>query len=449
MCRVAIIGENSIGYIDTLIKIWNNGDCAVLIDWRIPADTALAMMEEAGVKKCYIEKAYYEAFSIASTSVSFFTFERLNEAPALLPDNIYSSFHKKNTREEAVIIYSSGTTGKSKGIILSHFAINTNAEAIIDYMKPDPSDCIYICKTISHSSTLVGELLVALKTGMKLVIGPIIVPPRYVFKYIALFGVTLICVNPTLLSMFADAYDEAKYDLSSVRTIYVSGSILNDKTYEKAHDVFSNIPIYNVYGLSELGPRVSAQRPECCKTNSVGKPVKGVAIKIFDEQGKETPRGVYGVLHVQSPCQFEGYAVGTWKYASLCENWFNTGDIGFIDEFDELHIVGRIDDVIIIDSHKIYPGDVETIITDNTSVKECIVVKVDISGRERIGCLYVDEKDIGPKDKQILRSKLMSYEIPYIFVRCASLPRNRNGKIIISEVIDHIVNDSKPGGKTQ
>ena len=200
MSRVALIGENSIGYVSALIDIWNNGDCAVLLDWRIPFATSLEMMIEAGAQTCFIEQGLFDKIDVEfPNSINFITYDKQNNLVEQLPKFIYDKFQENYTHEEAVVIYSSGTTGKSKGIILSHFAINTNADAIIDYMKPTSNDCIYIAKTLSHSSTLTGELLVALKTKMGLVIAPTIVPPRYTLNNLAKYNVTIVCLNPTLL----------------------------------------------------------------------------------------------------------------------------------------------------------------------------------------------------------------------------------------------------------
>lgn len=435
MSRVALIGENSIGYVDTLVDIWNNGDCAVLLDWRIPFSTAVEMMIEADVHICFIENGLFKKFeNEVADSIDFVTYKKQNSSAELLPNFIYEKFQENYSRNEAVVIYSSGTTGKSKGIILSHFAINTNADAIIDYMKPTSEDCIYIAKTLSHSSTLTGELLVALKTRTKLVIAPTIVPPRHVLNNINKFIVTIVCLNPTLLSMLADEDERSQYDISSLKTIYVSGSILNDKTYEKAHAVFSYIQIYNVYGLSEAGPRVTAQRIDCCQNNSVGKPIKDVEIKIVNEQGSIVLCGEYGVVHVKTPSLFEGYVVGQNKHISLSEGWHNTGDVGYIDTNGELHIINRLDDVIIIDSHKVYPSEVEKQIVKQSEVKECAVAKVEFNGNEFIGCLYVSEKEIDRDIKEKLKSKLLVYEIPRFFLRCDALPRTKNGKISTREV---------------
>ena len=434
MARVAIVGENSIEYVSKLLDVWNNGDCAVLLDWRIPSNTLIQMMEEAGVLNCIIEKVLFEKIQDPSHNINFDVYEKDSASSEILPSCIYDKYHENYSKDEAVIIYSSGTTGKAKGIILSHYAINTNADAIIDYMKPTPQDCIYIAKTISHSSTITGELLVALKTKTKLVISPTIVPPRYVLNNINKFGVTIVCLNPTLLSMFVDEYKRKQYDLSSLKTIYVSGSILNDKTYEKAHAVFSHIQVYNVYGLSEAGPRVTAQRIDCCQSNSVGKPIKDIEIKLVSEQGNIVSDGEYGVVHVKTPSLFDGYIVGQNKHKSLYEDWHNTGDVGYIDANDELHIINRLDDVIIIDSHKVYPSEVEKIIIKQCRVKECAVAKIELNDNEFIGCLYASEKEIDRDVKEKLKSKLLVYEIPRFFLRCDALPRTQNGKTSTREV---------------
>lgn len=439
MSRVALIGENSIGYVNALLDIWNHGDCAVLIDWRIPFETAVDMMKEADVKKCYIETGVYPEISDEEhSSVLLERYEKLNLKAEELPSSIYDKFRENYSKEEAVVIYSSGTTGKSKGIILSHFAINMNADAIIDYMKPTSDDCIYICKTLSHSSTLVGELLVALKTKTKLIVAPVIVPPRYVLNNLEKYGVTILCVNPTLLSLYADSYIPSKFNLSVLRTIYVSGSILNDNVYTKAHETFSGTSIYNVYGLSEAGPRVTAQTENSSKSNSVGKPIKGVQIQIVDEQGKPLPRGVRGILHVSTQSQFNGYVVGSQKHLSLYKTWLNTGDIGYIDNDGELHIVGRVDDVIIIDSHKIYPSTIEGIIMESRLVKECVVFKIEKNKKTYMGCLYVGMKDETITLRNYLKKVLMPYEIPNIIQRSSFIPKTVTGKITRQKVMELI-----------
>ena len=429
MSRVALIGDNSIEYIDVLLDIWNNGDCAVLIDWRIPLVTSVQMMREAGVGKCYIEKKFLENVSDNSfLDIKFILFETKHNPVELLPKRIYDKYKSDYSTNEAIVVYSSGTTGKSKGIILSHFAISTNADAIIDYMKPTSDDCIYIAKTLVHSSTLTGELLVSLKTHMRIIIASPIIPPRLMITNLNKYGVTVLCLNPTLLSIITDEVERSGCLPEKLKSIYVSGSILNNRIYEKAHRVLRNIEIYNVYGLTEAGPRVTAQRANCCKGNSVGKAICNVEVVIVNEQGNELPCGQTGMIHVNSPSLFLCYVSGYYKHKSFYQNWLNTGDIGFFDSNEELHIIGRQDDVIIIESHKIYPSEIEDRILQNLDVTECAVVDIQMGDRICLACLYVGQAEKMQLLKE-LRNRLPLYEVPRLIVRCENIPKNRNGKV--------------------
>ena len=443
MSRVALIGENSVEYVNALLDIWNSGDCAVLIDWRIPFQTAVEMMQEAGVHTCYFEKKLLDkAFSAFVKDISFLPYERKTASAECLPESFYVKFKQNYSKKEAIVLYSSGTTGRSKGIILSHFAINTNADAIIDYMKLTTTDCIYIAKTLSHSSTLTGELLVALKTHTKLVIAPTIVPPRYIIGSISKFNVTIVCLNPILLSMFADEIKRGNYDIISLRTIYVSGSVLNDNIYVKAHQIFKDIAIYNVYGLSEAGPRVSAQRSDCCKSNSVGRELINVDIIVVDGKGNPVPIEERGIVHINTPSCYDGYISGNEKCKSLYLGWLNTGDVGFFDINGELHIVDRTDDVIIIDSHKIYPQSIVNDILQINGILDCAVFPIETTcNKERttIICFYLSGSmnNLSETIRRTLLETHPKYEVPDEFICVSNIERNSSGKILKSKLIEH------------
>ena len=301
-------------------------------------------------------------------------------------------------------------------------------------MELTKNDCLYIAKSLSHSSTLTGELLAALKSGAQTVLAPTIVPSRYVFKHINEFAVTTVCLNPTLLHMFTEEYEKKPYDLSSLKTVYCSGEILNDKVYANAHKVFDGVNIFNVYGLSEAGPRVAAQTKECCKSNSVGKAIKGVEIAIVDEAGTPVKRGERGVVHVNTPSRYSGYVSENKKFESLYCGWLNTGDVGYLDCDDELHIVDRLDDMIIIDSHKIYPSDIERIVLQYEDISDCCVCSIWYDKTHILVCLYVGKKDCTEQIKHRLRQHCMPYEIPKRFIRTEAIPHNIKGKIDRLEV---------------
>ena len=137
----------------------------------------------------------------------------------------------------------------------------------------------------------------------------------------------------------------------------------------------------------------------------------------------------HGMIHVKTPSCYLGYVFGQQKFESCKQGWLNTGDIGFFDLNNELHIINRADDVMIIDAHKVYPSEVECQIVANTIIDECVVVQIEHNGDSLIGCLYVGAEDAPKVIRAALNKKLMIYEIPKVFLRCEALAKTKTGKV--------------------
>lgn len=116
MAQVALIGTNSIGYIHTLIDIWNNGICAVPIDYQTPFHAAIQMMQEAQVQKCYLQEDLWSEYISGCSEIEFIRYPANSNLRFDLPNILYDKFRPDYSNKEAVIIYSSGTTGESKGM---------------------------------------------------------------------------------------------------------------------------------------------------------------------------------------------------------------------------------------------------------------------------------------------------------------------------------------------
>lgn len=436
MSRIAIIGDNSIAYIDILLDIWNRGDSAILVDRHIPMKVLKELLFEAHAKECYVDEYLINELG-DNLDIGIIPIKAVSNSATIVPTKIYDKFQSNYSKDEAIIIYSSGTTGKAKGIILSHYAINTNADSILDYMQLKESDTLYIVKPLFHSSTITGELLVGLKGKTKMIIAPVLVPPRYVFDNINRYAVTTICLNPTLLRLYANYVEANELFTLSLKTIYVSGSLLDNRLLQQAINNFDNIRLYNVYGLSEAGPRVSAQRLNCAHNNSVGKPIKGVSIFVINEEGEIAQTNEYGIVHISTPSLFSGYISGSTKHTSRYGNYLNSGDIGYIDDYGELNIVDRVDNVIIIDSHKIYPSDIENTVLKYADVDECSVIKIGRNNESYLACVYAG-RDSETMLRYKLKDFLLPYEIPKQFVKCEKLPKNSNGKVVMEKVFSYI-----------
>ena len=145
--RIAIIGENSVEFIQIVLSIWNSSNTVVLIDWRMPFLEAKKLMYQSQVTTCYIQEGIYKEISLVDNDIQFLMYKVKYDGYCEVPLSIYQEYCPRYDKEEAVILFSSGTTNKAKGIILSHYAINNNVQAIIDYMKPKQNDCIFIVKS--------------------------------------------------------------------------------------------------------------------------------------------------------------------------------------------------------------------------------------------------------------------------------------------------------------
>lgn len=428
--RVGIIGDNSPEYVEILLDIWKNRDCAVIMDWRIPFEKIQGMLCEAGVRKCYVSKGLFDNNINKYTTIEFITYNKSCKTQ-LLSDEIYKKFEPNYSDDEAVILYSSGTTGNSKGTILSYFSININAESIIDYLKVDENDCIYIVKTMAHSSTLIAELLVGLKAKMRIVISPTITSTSTILDNIQKYKCSIFCINPTLLRLYIMTTNANTYNLRSLKKIYTYGAYIDKSLMEEAQKTFVNASVFNAYGLTECGGIVTAQYEgdETYIIGSSGKPIKNVEVKIIDENGTELPPMIRGIIHVKTPSLFSKYVCNNEIRKSLYQDWLNTGDVGYMDDNNNLFVVGRSDDMIIIGAHNVYPDGVEDVILKYPYIKDDIVfgVKDEIYG-EKIVCCYISDVSIGQELKQFCRDNLAPYEVPHEFIRVDNIPLTLTGK---------------------
>lgn len=428
---IGLLGYNSVEYVEVLIDIWNNGDCAVLLDCSLPYNSLVNTINECHLEICYIDENYFKKLNIKEIDyVKVIKYSSSYKQFHFLPSNIYMNFKENYSHKPAIVIFSSGTTGKSKGIVLSHYAINTNADMIFKEMEISDNDKIMIIKKISHSSTLVGEVLVALKNKLKILLGPIVLPSRIIIDCINIFGITILCTNPILLKLLTNEVEKRNYAIN-LKKIFVSGDRIYENEIIKARNIISKAKIYNMYGLTECGPRVFMQNDMYNHLNSVGVPLENVHFQIKDLDGNNITKSYRkGVVFIKTPCVALGYINTKFGFSEIQSEWINTKDIGYLNENGELFIVGRADDLIIIAAHKIYPNSIEEIITKFTNVKECVVTTCyDYTiNKEVLCCFYVGEINISSL-LNILSKYLIDYEIPKKYFNIKKIPRNANGKI--------------------
>lgn len=428
MARIGIIAENSVAYVQTLIHIWSELNTAVLIDWRMPSAKITELLTLAGVQECYSDKKHINEIrsrlnlpvKLLETDVSF----------TRIPTETVHSFQERYSDDEAVIFFSSGTTGNAKGIVLSHYTVNTNADAVIEYMNLGDEDSIYIVKTLAHSSTLVCELLVGLKRKIDIFVSPTLVSPTKAIANINKAKATVLCVNPTLLSLYVLVAKSGDRTVSCLKSIYVSGAILDKNAMAEARAVFPSTAIYNIYGLTEAGPRVCAQTQENYEVKgTVGKPVRNVCVRVVGSGNRYLSSGEEGKIQVKTWSIGKGYLNTSFQLTE--DGYLDTGDIGYQDDYGNIYVCGRADDMIIRGAHNVFPQGVEEAVKFQPMVDDCLVfgTKDKLYGEKMI-CFYTAQAGEIPYIDLIkhCKSYLADYEVPTEFIRMENLPVTPGGK---------------------
>jgi malonyl-CoA/methylmalonyl-CoA synthetase len=339
----------------------------------------------------------------------------------------------------AVILYTSGTTGRSKGAMLSHGNMLTNAQVLKDYWGWQPGDVLMHVLPIFHIHGLFVAVHGALLNGSKMIWLAKFIPQKVLQK---LPEATVFMGVPTL---YVRLLAEAQLDRQVSRNIrlFVSGSapLLID-TF-KQWQVRTGHTILERYGMSETVMLASnpyaadaryGNRSER-RAGTVGFPLPGVSLRVQDEAGLTLPNGAIGAIQVRGPNVFSGY----WgmpeqtRQEFTADGYFKTGDVGRIDKDGYLTIVGRSKDLIISGGLNVYPAEVEGYINTLAGVDESAVVGVPDEDFGEIGVALVIARPGAQLDPAnillTLKTMLANFKVPKHCYVVPELPRNAMGKV--------------------
>ena len=336
----------------------------------------------------------------------------------------------------ALIMCTSGTTGKPKGAMLSEKNILTNVSDIADYFTMDKSDTILIARPLYHCAVLTGEFLTAIVRGANIRFYSEQFNPAKMLELIKEYGITAFCGTPTLLSIMA-RFNRSNAT-KTLRHICISGECMGAEVGRKIRAAFPICRIYHIYGLTEACPRVSYLPPEHFEDypDCVGIPLKSVSIKILNEQGNLCHANEEGILYVKGHNVMLGYYRDPEKTATvLKDGWLCTGDIAVINDGGFLKIKGRNDDLIIKSGMNVYPAEIEGVLKQDPRVKEVLVYGFCNSFGTQIGMKLVGEFSSTEEVKQLCMKALPSFQVPSVIELVDELPKNGSGKIIRRKMI--------------
>jgi acyl-coenzyme A synthetase/AMP-(fatty) acid ligase len=342
--------------------------------------------------------------------------------------------------ERAFIVYTSGTTGRPKGIVHAHRWIVAQGDMNRLRIPPQPGDVALATGEWSFISALGHNVLFALRNGITGAILEDRPTPENVLAAIQRFRVTLVYSVATVYRRIL-AMDgvEARYDLSSLRGCNATGEALEAATYEEWLRRIG-CPIWEHYGVSEM-QLVFGQNPHWpVRPGSVGKALPGTTVAVLDDAYRPVPAGEIGHLLIaaDNPGFFLGYHKDPAKTAEVeHDGWYHTGDLARADEDGYIWIAGRSDDCFKSRGIFISPVEVENALRGHPAVAEaCVVPKADAEIGNRIRAVLVLRDGHAASDalaqeiRAALRDRIAPYKVPQIVEFTDALPKSAVGKVL-------------------
>ncbi|MGB0438152.1 MAG: AMP-binding protein [Mycobacterium sp.] len=334
-----------------------------------------------------------------------------------------------------MVLLTSGTTGTPKGAPRSEPRGFTLPGALLERMPMRAREASMIGPPLYHGTGLTVALL-SIGLGSKLVLRSKFDAARFLDDSAA-HGATTWCVVPIMLQrVLALGEDEIRRrDLSSLRVVFCAGSQLPAEVAVRSMDVLGDV-IYNMYGTTEVSLATMTTPADIrAAPTSVGKPMLGVKVKLFDDHGKAVTEGGTGRIFVGTTSPFEGYTGGGGK--DVIDGLMSTGDVGHFDDEGRLYIDGRDDEMIVSGGENVFPREVEELLLTHSAIDDVAVIGVEDAefGQRLKAFVVLGEGSITAKEiQEFVKDNLARYKAPREVVFLDDLPRNPSGKILKREL---------------
>ena len=405
-----------------------NSGARTLITFGGFADEAAKAAETAAVTSLYV-------VGETATPVASAPFETLLAGDAPGPQ-----LAARGPADPAVIIYTSGTTGTPKGAVLSHIGLYMNADIPGRLFEFAEEDVAVVALPLFHVFALSSIMNTCVLLGGTMTLVPRF-DPRAVLELMQRDRVTVFMGVPTMYIALLQAVDSADYDLSSLRVAVSGGAPIPAEVIDSFESRFG-VPILEGYGLSESSSTATfnisvSER----KVYSVGKPIWGTSLQIWDEDSRPLPPGAdhVGEVVLRGMNIMTGYYDNPEATAkAFAGGWFHTGDLGYLDEDGFLFIVDRIKDLIIRGGYNVYPREVEEVLYAHPAVAEAAVIGVpDPKMGEEVHAIVAVKPGQSVTEAELIefvKERAAAYKYPRAIEFRDSLPKGATGKILKKEL---------------
>jgi long-chain acyl-CoA synthetase len=348
----------------------------------------------------------------------------------------------------AEIIYTSGTTHRPKGCLLTHHNIIIDAKGVSDRQKFDEKTRMMCVLPLFHVSAQIISTMAPLYAGGSIVLTEKFSASNF-WRIIEKYKVNIANVVPTILFDLLNRKDHLDYDISSLNKILCGAAPLPIEIMKEFEKRF-NIPVVETYGLTEGTCCSCANTVEKKKPGSVGIPLDINTVSIFDENDRELPPYEIGEIVIRGENVFKGYLNMPEETAKILRGgWLHTGDLGYKDDEGYIFITGRKKDIINRGGEKISPREIEEILYKHPLVKTAVVVRIkDRKYGERVGAVLslrenTQNEGIKKEIREYCRANLASFKCPedIFFIEelgLSEIPKGPSGKIIRKVLEDKI-----------
>ena len=355
------------------------------------------------------------------------------------------TYVQRDPSDDAVILYTSGTTGKPKGAVLSHFNVVMNVTiSAFDVIGIKPDDVILGCLPLFHSFGQTCAMNSGFRAGATLVLMPRFEGPA-ALQALGAYGVTVFEGVPTMYIALLDAARAHEGALPQLRIAVSGGASLPMAVMDKWREVFGS-EIYEGYGLSETSP-VATFNQEAIgrKPGTVGTPIWGVDVEIaraeVEDRIEMVGTGEIGEVVIRGHNVFTGYLGNPGATnAAIVDGWFRSGDLGTKDEDGFISIVDRKKDMVLRGGFNVYPREVEEVLLRHTGIAQVAVIAVpDETHGEEICAVVVRSPEAGDVTAEEIvawsKEQLAAYKYPRIVHFVDAFPLGPSGKVLKRELV--------------
>lgn len=453
--RVAILSLNNDRYFEALFAVPWAGGVVVPINTRLTAPEIDLLLKDSGACTLMVDDCFAEmigSLSSAKTMKTVLHFDSARTEGEVLPfeRGIVSAEPVRDAmrggEDLAGIYYTGGTTGRPKGVMLSHANLVSNAMNMTVGMGFD-SDAVYL-----HAAPMFHLSDSCSTYGITMLGGTHVFAPRFeplsFLEIVQAEQVTNVTLVPTMINMILNHEQFDHFDLSSLRRVCFGAAPMSDGLLQQVLHKLPHARFQQAWGMTELSPIATlmdvkfttAEHLQSGRLRSCGQAVATVDVAIMDEQGAEVPHGKVGEVVVRGPTVMKGY----WHQpeatiAALRDGWMHSGDAGVMDEDGFVFIVDRLKDMIVTGGENVYSAEVENVISLMPGVAEVAVIGIpnDTWGEAVHACVVPrTSAEVSPENVlAFCRENLANFKCPRsVDIRRQSLPLSGAGKVLKAEL---------------